>query len=87
MSSSESFKSQNEKVKESITILKKLQELGIPTNEPGYVMLKDKFNDWIKSNEPWKGEIYFPRFGREAQVNLPVDPGRVSTVNLLKPHM
>jgi hypothetical protein len=87
MSSSESFKPQSEKVKESITILKKLQELGIPINEPGYVMLKGKFNDWIKSNESWKGDIYFPRFGRRAEVSLPVEPGRVSTVNLLKPHM
>lgn len=75
-----------EKVKEAVTILKKLKDLGIPETEPGYKMMKEKFDAWIRSDESWSGDVYFPRFGRRAEVNLPTKAGRVSTVNLLKPH-
>jgi hypothetical protein len=79
------YKSISEKVKEATTILDKLLKLGVPDYEPGYVALKERFNIWIKSNDSWSGDIWFPNFGRKAEVILPTKPGRVASIHLLKP--
>ena len=81
-------KPREERVKETITLLKRMLELGIPATEPGYKMLKEKFRDWCKEDgEAWIGEVYFPRFGRRAEVVLPIQKDRAATVNILKPGM
>ena len=80
------LKSKMERVKESITILKKLQELGIPTNEPGYALTKLHLDEWIAGGDRWDGRIDFPRFQRRAELVLPVRPDRVVSMKIFAPN-
>lgn len=75
-------KEKAEKVKETITLLTKLKELGIPDNEPGYLETKRRCDEWIQGTEAWSGRIDFPRFGRRAELILPARAGRVSSMKL-----
>lgn len=75
-------KSKADKVKETITLLTKLKEIGIPDNEPGYTETKKRCDDWIQGTEAWSGRIDFPRFGRRAELILPARADRVSSMKL-----
>ena len=79
------LKSKMDRVKESITILKKLQELGIPTNEPGYTFTKQQLDLWIQGGDRWEGRVDFPRFQRRAEMVLPVRPDRVVSMTIFAP--
>lgn len=79
------LKSKSDRVKESITILKKLQELGIPKNEPGYLLTKMKLDEWIAGGDTWSGRVDFPRFQRRAEMTLPVRPDRVVSMTIFAP--
>ena len=76
------LKSKMDRVKESITILKKLKELGIPTNEPGYLLTKQHLDEWIQGGPQWDGRIDFPRFQLRAELVLPVRPNRVVQITI-----
>ena len=80
------LKSKMDRVKESITILKKLQELGIPTTEPGYRQTKEYLDQWIAGGDVWSGRIDFPRFGRRAELVLPVRPDKSISMKLFAPN-
>ncbi len=67
-----------ERVKESMEILRKIQELGIAATDPGYKELSSRMNEWIKGTEAWKGHVDFHRWNRRAQVLLPTKPGTVA---------
>jgi hypothetical protein len=79
------LKSKMDRVKESVTILKKLQELGIPTNEPGYMITKQHLDEWIAGGDVWEGRVDFPRFQRRAEMVLPVRPDRVVSMTIFAP--
>jgi hypothetical protein len=79
------IKSQKERVQEGISLLKQLKEYGIPETEPGYLELKSHITAWIKEGKKFNDIVYFPRFGRKAEVVLPIKLGRVSSINLLAP--
>jgi hypothetical protein len=79
------LKSKADRVKESITILKKMKELGIPSNEPGYYLTKQKLDEWINGGEQWEGRIDFPRFQRRAELVLPIRPDRVVSMTIFAP--
>lgn len=79
------IKPQKERVQEGISLLKQLEEAGIPRLEPGYVELKEHITAWIKEGKKFNDIIFFPRFGRKAEVILPTKIGRVSSINLLAP--
>lgn len=80
------LKSKMDRVKESITILKKLQELGIPTNEPGYTLTKQHLDEWIQGGDRWDGRVDFPRFQRRAEMVLPVRVDRVVSMTIFAPN-
>lgn len=79
------LKSKADRVKESITILQKLKELGIPTNEPGYVFTKQQLDTWIQGGDRWEGRVDFPRFQRRAELILPVRSDRVVNMTIFAP--
>jgi hypothetical protein len=60
-----------ERVKESVQILKKLQELGVPPTDPGYTNTKAVLDTWIFDGKECKAEVEFPRAGRIAHIFLP----------------
>ena len=79
------LKSKADRVKEAITILQKLKELGIPTNEPGYMITKQKLDEWIAGGDRWEGRVDFPRFQRRAELVLPVRADRVVSMTIFAP--
>jgi hypothetical protein len=79
------LKPKADRVKEAITILQKLKELGIPSNEPGYLMTKHQLDEWIAGGDRWDGRIDFPRFQRRAELILPVRPDRVVSMTIFAP--
>jgi len=76
-------KPMQERLKESITILKKIKEMGIHQTDASYKELSSRFSDWVKGGESWSGDIEFTRYNRKAQVSLPTKIGRYASVNLL----
>ena len=75
------YKTKFDRVKETMTILKKLKELGIRTADPGFIAVKDAMTEWINTGEPSEKKIEFPFYGRTAELIL---PSKVTeTANLL----
>lgn len=72
-----------ERIKESMAILQKLQELGIHPTDPSYKELSGRFNDWIKGGEAWVGNVDFYRWNRRAKVLLPIKPGTIAKCDFL----
>ncbi len=73
-----------ERLTETITILKKLQEVGISDSDPGYLQVKALMSAWVKS-EATVGEdhrIEFARHGRRGDLVLPWRAGRAASLNL-----
>lgn len=71
-----------ERLKEGVTLLRKILDLGIAETEPGYVVMKEHVDAWIKRDEAWSGKADFVRYGRRAYVTLPMKPGCEATAVL-----
>jgi hypothetical protein len=78
-------KPKEERVGESITILKKLREIGIHEAEPGFLQTKELMSAWVSTGLGGDYTIEFPRFGRKADLVLPSRAGRVASLNLRAP--
>jgi hypothetical protein len=76
-------KSTDERVRESIEILTKVRELGIPPTDPGYEKLSAKFNEWIRGGEAWSGYVDLVLWNRRAKLLLPTKPGTIARCDLL----
>jgi hypothetical protein len=72
----------SERVKETVTILKKLQEVGIATTEPGYVEVKTLMTAWINDGGQHTHTVEFPRYGRKGTLVLPARAGRTASLML-----
>lgn len=81
------LKPKAERVKESVTILMKMRELGILTNDTGYIEIKQKLDEWIQGGDRWSGIIRFSRITNQAELVLPVKPGREIMMKLIAPRM
>ncbi len=79
------LKSKIDRVKESVTILRKLQDLGIVNTDPGYLEVHQHLKQWIDGGDAWDGRVDFPRFGRRAELVLPVRPDRVANMTIFAP--
>lgn len=75
-------KPKGDRVKETITILKKLQEVGFAETEPGYQELKRLMSKWVHDGEAATYKVEFPRYGRRAELVLPARADRAASVNL-----
>lgn len=78
-------KSKEDRVKESMTIIQKMQEIGLSAKEPGFLLTKEKLSEWVKTGEAWTGTIDFPYLQRKAQLILPARADRVSSMLLKAP--
>jgi hypothetical protein len=78
-------KPKEDRVKESIEILKKLRDLGLSEREPGYILTKQKFSEWVATGEAWSGDIHFPMLQRKAEIVLPARADRVASLLLKAP--
>ena len=75
-----------DRVREGITLLKKIQEVGIDISDDGYIELKSKISDWVKTGDPWTGKIKFSFDTRVAEVLLPRKNTAVASLALKSPH-
>ena len=83
------LKSKMDRVKESISILKKLTDkstMGIPTTEPGYLETKKHLDEWIAGGDTWVGRIDFPRYGRRAELVLPDRADKFISMKIFAPN-
>lgn len=75
-----------DRVRESITILKKLtNDLGMSMESPEVQELKQRFDAYIKNGTCWSGHIVFSSYGRIADVNLPQKASKTIEVTLRVP--
>lgn len=67
------IKSKQDKITDTVRLLKQIIGLGIKENDPSYLCIKDYCNVWIHSEEKkvFEYEIEFPRYGRKAILTLP----------------
>jgi hypothetical protein len=65
-----------ERVKEAVEILKQLKEIGIPSNDSGYMLTKQHLDAWIADGETRQEKIPFLRAMRVGHLLLPARQGR-----------
>ena len=75
-------KPKEDRLKETVTILKKLQEVGIADTDPGYLEVKGKMSEWVKSGEAGSYRIDFHRHGRRGELVLPRRADSAASLNL-----
>jgi len=76
-------KTQGARVKECVTLWRKLTvDLGIPHTYEGMLELKEEIDKYIKTGEPFKGEIEIPALGRTALVDFPRESSKDVTITL-----
>ena len=60
-----------EKLDEIIPLLKKLNEIGIPSTDSGYKMTKALMDVWLKGNHDISNEeIHFMKYGRIGMLSM-----------------
>jgi hypothetical protein len=70
------LKTKAERVKEAVEILKQLKEIGIPSNDSGYMLTKQHIDGWIADGETRLEKIPFIRAMRVGHLLLPARQGR-----------
>ena len=80
-------KPKEERLKESISLLKQILGLGIPETEPAYVQIKNYLSEWVKSEDKQIKEynIEYVRYGRKATLTLPWKSGKSCEFSMKKP--
>lgn len=69
------------RVKESVELMRKFNELGVTDADPSLAQIRTQMNAWIRGGPAWTGRIEFLRFGRYADVALPDREGKVATID------
>lgn len=54
----------------TVTLLKKINDIGIPRTDTGYFMTKKALDKWISDGEPLEIQIDFARYGRVGHLSL-----------------
>ena len=76
-------KTQGARVKECVTLWRKLTvDLGIPHTYEGMLELKEEIDKYIKTGEPFTGEIDIPAIGRTAAVIFPRESSKEVAITL-----
>lgn len=81
------LKPQSERLKETVSLLKKLKELGVLTNDAGYIEIKQRLDEWVQGGEKWSGIIEFSRLDQKVELDIPTKPGKELMVKLLAPRV
>lgn len=73
-----------DRVKETVTILKKLQEMGVDEENQGYLQAKAALDEWIKTGEAAEHLIALRSYRRNLVLSLPVVASK-QAVAILRP--
>jgi hypothetical protein len=79
------LKTKEDRVKEAVTILKKLMEVGITNMDPGYKQVKEYLDKWIADGESADYRIEFARYGRKAELILPRRKDKTASLEIFAP--
>jgi hypothetical protein len=79
------LKPQSERIKETVTVLKKLKDLGVRSNDYGYIQIKQHLDEWIQGGDKWSGIIDFSFYDQKVEMDIPTKPGKELMVKLLAP--
>ena len=84
---SQEIKPMNDRLKETINLLKQILGLGISDTDPTYLEIKKYLNDWIKSEDKQIKEYSFEfvRYGRKGTLTLPWKANKSCEFLLKKP--
>jgi len=66
-----SEKPKEDRVREGITILQKLKEVGIPTTDAGFQEIQQLVSEWVKTGTAVTKTVPFARVDRAAEITLP----------------
>lgn len=75
------IKSKADRLKEGIHLLKQLRDNGVREYSFGFIELKEKISEWVKSEESWEGTIDFSDYGRVAIIELPKYDNKAAGIN------
>ena len=75
------IKPKADRLSEGINILKQLRDNGVKEYSLGFIELKEKISEWVKSEDGWEGTISFSDYGRIAEVDLPKYDNRAAGLN------
>lgn len=64
-------KTREERVKESIEILRQLLGTGVTKEDPGYIATKALIDRWITEGKTIEERVEFPRYRRRLELVLP----------------
>ena len=76
------LKSKEERVMESVKLLRQLKEIGILETCEGYIELKGLLDKWVTGGEAWKGKVRFVPYGRVADIVLPAKEKTYASIML-----
>lgn len=71
-----------ERLKESVSLLKQIQGMGILPTHQGYAELKQHLDTWIKEGTSFEGKVDFPAHSYRAELFLPMRVNNVSSCRL-----
>ena len=74
-------KSKEDRLKEGVSLLKQLQEVGVKKNDLSYMSFQQRISEWVYTGTKWEDSIYFPEYGRVAVISLPKYVNKAATLN------
>ena len=77
---SDNVKSKAERLKETITLLKKLPEVGVPRESYAYSQVQDLMTEWVNGGPAKTAKLDFETHW--GTLVLPIANGRVSSLDL-----
>jgi len=76
------LKTKEERVKEGITLLKRLHNVGIPKFNFGIQTIQARISEWASSGTAVKEVIAIPNYDRDAHLTLPVERDKTAELVL-----
>lgn len=76
------LKTKEDRLKEGLTMLKKLRDVGIDKEDAGSQGIQKAVSEWVKTGEEIKAVIPFGRYDRDAHIHLPKYVGTTANIVL-----
>jgi hypothetical protein len=76
-----SEKSKEDRLSETMNLLRQLQENGVKKNSLSFLDLQKKMGEWVQTGGSADYVVSFPEYGREAIVSLPRYDNKAATIN------
>jgi hypothetical protein len=75
-------KTQEDRLREGVSLLTQLRETGIKEHSMSYLQTKQAISAWVKTGEPYEDSLDFSEYGRVAHICLPRYTNRAADIQL-----